>query len=250
MRPPVLPGDGYRLAEKEGHRIVTPRPSLVPMETVEDWCREVMGLSLRNVSIVLRKGKKKIYEDFGEMLFTHFGVSGPLILSASTRCGKLKDFKDLVLTIDLKPALSAEQVDDRLLRIFNENKNKQFRNSLSGLLPNKLIPVILDLSAIDPYKQVNLVSREERNRLGYLLKHLEIHIRGLRGFNEAIVTGGGISVRDVNPSTMESRHVKGLYFAGEVLDVDAVTGGFNLQIAWSTGWLAAKHMREDMEDEY
>lgn len=243
-------GDGYRLAEKEGHRIVTPRPSLVPMETVEDWCREVMGLSLRNVSIVLRKGKKKIYEDFGEMLFTHFGVSGPLILSASTRCGKLKDFKDLVLTIDLKPALSAEQVDDRLLRIFNENKNKQFRNSLSGLLPNKLIPVILDLSAIDPYKQVNLVSREERNRLGYLLKHLEIHIRGLRGFNEAIVTGGGISVRDVNPSTMESRHVKGLYFAGEVLDVDAVTGGFNLQIAWSTGWLAAKHMREDMEDEY
>lgn len=243
-------GDGYRLAEKEGHRIVTPRPSLVPMETVEDWCREVMGLSLRNVSIVLRKGKKKIYEDFGEMLFTHFGVSGPLILSASTRCGKLKDFKDLVLTIDLKPALSAEQVDDRLLRIFNENKNKQFRNSLSGLLPNKLIPVILDLSAIDPYKQVNLVSREERNRLGYLLKHLEIHIRGLRGFNEAIVTGGGISVRDVNPSTMESRHVKGLYFAGEVLDVDAVTGGFNLQIAWSTGWLAVKHMREDMEDEY
>ena len=243
-------GDGYRFAEAEGHHIVTPRPSLVPMETEEDWCREIMGLSLRNVAVVLRKGKKKIYEDFGEMLFTHFGVSGPLILSASTHCGKLKDFKDLVLSIDLKPALSAEQVDERLLRIFSENKNKQFRNSLSGLLPNKLIPVILKLSEIDPYKQVNLVSREERKNFGYLLKHLEVHIRGLRGFNEAIVTGGGVRVKDVNPSTMESRHVKGLYFAGEVLDVDAVTGGFNLQIAWSTAWLAAKSMREDRENEY
>ena len=242
--------DGCRMAADAGHSIVTPRPSLVPMETEEDWCRELMGLSLRNVSVVLKKGKKKIYEEFGEMLFTHFGVSGPLILSGSAHCGKLKDFQDLTLTIDLKPALSAEQVDDRLLRIFEANKNKQFRNSLTGLLPNKMIPVIVELSGIDPYKQVNLVSREERNKLGYLLKHLEIHIRGFRGFNEAIVTGGGVKVKEVNPKTMESKLVKNLYFAGEVLDVDALTGGFNLQIAWSTAWLAAKYMLEGEQDEF
>lgn len=242
-------GDGYRMAETVGHTLVTPRPSLVPMETEEDWCRELMGLSLRNVSVILKKGKKKLYEDFGEMLFTHFGVSGPLILSGSAHCGRLKDFEDVTLTIDLKPALTAEQVDGRLLRIFEENKNKQFRNSLAGLLPNKLIPVIIRLSGIDSYKQVNLVSREERTHLGYLLKHLEIHIRGLRGFNEAIITGGGIRVKEVNPQTMESKSVKNLYFAGEVLDVDALTGGFNLQIAWSTAWLAAKSMLEVLEDE-
>ena len=242
-------GDGYRMAETVGHTLVTPRPSLVPMETEEDWCRELMGLSLRNVSVILKKGKKKLYEDFGEMLFTHFGVSGPLILSGSAHCGRLKDFEDVTLTIDLKPALTAEQVDGRLLRIFEENKNKQFRNSLAGLLPNKLIPVIIRLSGIDPYKQVNLVSREERTHLEYLLKHLEIHIRGLRGFNEAIITGGGIKVKEVNPQTMESKSVKNLYFAGEVLDVDALTGGFNLQIAWSTAWLAAKSMLEVLEDE-
>lgn len=242
--------DGYRMAEKAGHAIVQPRPSLVPMETQEDWCRELMGLSLRNVSVVLKKGKKKLYEDFGEMLFTHFGVSGPLVLSGSAHCGKLKDFQDVTLTIDLKPALTAEQMDDRLLRVFEANKNKQFRNSLSGLLPNKMIPIIVELSGIDPYKQINLVSREERSKLGYLLKHLEIHIRGLRGFNEAIVTGGGIKVKEVNPKTMESKLVKNLYFAGEVLDVDALTGGFNLQIAWSTAWLAAKNMLEVMKDEF
>lgn len=242
-------GDGYRMAETVGHTLVTPRPSLVPMETEEDWCRELMGLSLRNVSVILKKGKKKLYEDFGEMLFTHFGVSGPLILSGSAHCGRLKDFEDVTLTIDLKPALTAEQVDGRLLRIFEGNKNKQFRNSLAGLLPNKLIPVIIRLSGIDPYKQVNLVSREERTHLGYLLKHLEIHIRGLRGFNEAIITGGGIKVKEVNPQTMESKSVKNLYFAGEVLDVDALTGGFNLQIAWSTAWLAAKSMLEVLKDE-
>ena len=242
--------DGYHMARAVGHTIVTPRPALVPMETEDDWCRELMGLSLRNVSVVLKKGKKKLYEDFGEMLFTHFGVSGPLILSGSSHCGKLKDFEDLTLTIDLKPALSAEQVDDRLLRIFEANKNKQFRNSLSGLLPNKMIPILIELSEIDPFKQVNLVSREERNRLGYLLKHLEIRIRGFRGFNEAIGTGGGIKVKEVNPKTMESKLIKNLYFAGEVLDVDALTGGFNLQIAWSTAWLAAKHMLEGVEDEF
>ena len=242
-------GDGYHMAENAGHTLVPPRPSLVPMETEEDWCRELMGLSLRNVSVVLKKGRKKIYEDFGEMLFTHFGVSGPLILSGSAHCGKLKDFQDVTLTIDLKPALTAEQMDGRLLRIFEENKNKQFRNSLGGLLPNKMISIIIDLSGIDPYKQVNLVSKEERARLGYLLKHLEIHIRGLRGFNEAIITGGGIKVKEVNPGTMESKKVKGLYFAGEILDVDALTGGFNLQIAWSTAWLAAKNMLEVMENE-
>jgi len=242
--------DGYRMAEYVGHSVVTPRPSLVPMETQEDWCRELMGLSLRNVSVVLKKGKKKLYEEFGEMLFTHFGVSGPLILSGSAHCGKLKDFQDVTLTIDLKPALTADQVDDRLLRIFEQNKNKQFRNSLTGLLPNKMIPVIVELSGIDPYKQINLVSREERTRLGYLLKHLEIHIRGLRGFNEAIVTGGGIKVKEINPKSMESKIIKNLYFAGEVMDVDALTGGFNLQIAWSTAWLAVKNMLEVMEDEF
>lgn len=242
-------GDGYHMAEKAGHTLAPLRPSLVPMETEEDWCRELMGLSLRNVSVVLKKGRKKIYEDFGEMLFTHFGVSGPLILSGSAHCGKLKDFQDVTLTIDLKPALTAEQMDGRLLRIFEENKNKQFRNSLGGLLPNKMISVIIGLSGIDPYKQVNLVSKEERARLGYLLKHLEIHIRGLRGFNEAIITGGGIKVKEVNPGTMESKKIKGLYFAGEILDVDALTGGFNLQIAWSTAWLAAKNMLEVMENE-
>ena len=242
-------GDGYHMAEEAGHTLAMPRPSLVPMETEEDWCRELMGLSLRNVSVVLKKGKKKIYEDFGEMLFTHFGISGPLILSASAHCGRLKDFQDVTLTLDLKPALTAEQIDGRLLRIFEENKNKQFRNSLGGLLPNKMIPVIIELSKIDPYKQVNLVSKEERAGLGCLLKHLEIHIRGLRGFNEAIITGGGIKVKEVNPGTMESKIIKGLYFAGEILDVDALTGGFNLQIAWSTAWLAAKNMLEVMENE-
>ncbi|MDD3222048.1 MAG: NAD(P)/FAD-dependent oxidoreductase [Clostridia bacterium] len=243
-------GDGYRFAEACGHVIIPPRPSLIPMETEEDWCRELMGLSLKNVSVVLKQGKKKLYEDFGEMLFTHFGVSGPLILSGSAYCGKLKDFKNLILTIDLKPALSAEQIDHRLLRIFEDNMNKQFRNSLSGLLPNKLIPVIIQLSGIDPYKQVNLVSKEERIKLGWLLKHLDIHIRGLRNIEEAIITGGGIRVKDVNPSTLESKCVKNLYFAGEVLDVDALTGGFNLQIAWSTAWLAAKNMLEVVEDEF
>ena len=242
-------GDGYRMAEAIGHTLVMPKPSLVPMETEEDWCRELMGLSLRNVSVVLKAGKKKIYEDFGEMLFTHFGVSGPLILSASAHCGKLKSFQNMTLTIDLKPALTAEQIDHRLLRIFEENKNKQFRNSLTGLLPNKMIPVIVRLSGIDPYKQVNLVSREERAGLGFLLKHLEIHIRSLRGFNEAIITSWGIKVKEVNPGTMESKNIKRLYFAGEILDVDALTGGFNLQIAWSTAWLAAKNMLEVVENE-
>jgi len=242
-------GDGYRMAEMIGHTLAMPKPSLVPMETEEDWCRELMGLSLRNVSVVLKAGKKKIYEDFGEMLFTHFGVSGPLILSGSAHCGKLKRFQDVTLTIDLKPALTAEQIDHRLLRIFEENKNKQFRNSLTGLLPNKMIPVIVRLSGIDPYKQVNLVSREERAGLGFLLKHLEIHIRSLRGFNEAIITSGGIKVKEVNPGTMESKNIKRLYFAGEILDVDALTGGFNLQIAWSTAWLAAKNMLEVVENE-
>lgn len=242
-------GDGYRMAETIGHTLVMPKPSLVPMETEEDWCRELMGLSLRNVSVVLKAGKKKIYEDFGEMLFTHFGISGPLILSGSAHCGKLKRFQDVTLTIDLKPALTAEQIDHRLLRIFEENKNKQFRNSLTGLLPIKMIPVIVRLSGIDPYKQVNLVSREERAGLGFLLKHLEIHIRSLRGFNEAIITSGGIKVKEVNPGTMESKNIKRLYFAGEILDVDALTGGFNLQIAWSTAWLAAKNMLEVVENE-
>lgn len=241
-------GDGYRMAEACGHKITPTRPSLVPMNVKEAWCHDLMGLALKNVSIELKNGKKKVYSDFGEMLFTHFGVSGPLILSASAACGKVKDYSDVTLTIDLKPALSAEQLDARLLRIFDANMNKQFRNCLSELLPHTLIPVIIELAKIDPYKQVNAISREERTRLVTLIKHMTMHIAGLRDYNEAIITSGGISVKDINPSTMASKHVDHLYFAGEVIDVDAVTGGFNLQIAWSTAYLAAESM--NMEDDY
>ncbi len=241
-------GDGYKMAEACNHKITPTRPSLVPMNVKEPWCHDLMGLALKNVAIELKNGKKKVYSDFGEMLFTHFGVSGPLILSASAACGKVKDYKDVTLTIDLKPALSAEQLDARLLRIFDANMNKQFRNCLSELLPHTLIPVIIELAEIDPYKQVNMISREERTRLVTLIKHLTLHIAGLRDYNEAIITSGGVSVKDINPSTMASKHVGHLYFAGEVIDVDAVTGGFNLQIAWSTAYLAAESMI--MEDDY
>ena len=231
-------GDGLRMAEDSGHRLTTCTPSLVPFETKEHWVKDLQGLSLRNVSVSIFHGKKKLYEDFGEMLFTHFGVSGPLILSASGSI-KPKLFEEgLELLIDLKPALDSEQLDLRILRDFEEVKNKQFRNSLVHLLPNKMIPVVVDLSGIHPDKKVNEISREERRNLVYLLKHLPLTISGLRGWNEAIITKGGVSVKDVNPSTMESKLVQNLYFCGEVLDLDALTGGYNLQIAWSTGYLA------------
>lgn len=232
-------GDGLCFAQETGHKVVECKPSLVPLETEESWCKDLMGLSLRNVGLRMVMGKKEVYSGFGEMLFTHFGVSGPLVLSASAYYSKQKK-GDGKLFIDLKPALDEEQLDKRLLRDFDENKNKQFKNALGGLFPTKLIPVMIELSGIHPDKKVNEITREERRVFVSLIKNLPLNVTGTRSFAEAIITQGGVSVKDVNPSTMESKKVKGLYFAGEVLDLDAMTGGFNLQIAWSTGHLAGE----------
>lgn len=231
-------GDGYLFAREAGHTVNEIKPALVPFTVKEDWCMELQGLSLKNVSVILKSGKKKIYEGFGEMLFTHFGVSGPLILSASSYYVKKLYGMPAELFIDLKPALSAEQLDKRLLKDFDENKNRQFKNALNGLFPAKLIPVMIRLSGISPEKRVNEITKEERGVLIQRIKNLSLTVTGTRGFQEAIITQGGVHVKEINPSTMESRLVKGLYFAGEVLDLDAVTGGFNLQIAWSTGYTA------------
>ncbi|MBO5054930.1 MAG: NAD(P)/FAD-dependent oxidoreductase [Lachnospiraceae bacterium] len=233
-------GDGYSFAGKLGHTIKEVKPALVPLTVEEGWCMEMQGLSLKNVSVLLKNGKKKIYEGFGEMLFTHFGVSGPLILSASSHYVKKYMNMPVSLSIDLKPALSREQLDKRLLRDFDENKNKHFKNILDGLLPSKMIPVMIKLTGIAPEKQINEITRQEREKLIECIKNLTMTVTGTRGFNEAIITQGGVNVKEVNPSTMESKLVKNLYFAGEVLDLDALTGGFNLQIAWSTGYLAGK----------
>ncbi|MDE5747986.1 MAG: aminoacetone oxidase family FAD-binding enzyme, partial [Acetatifactor sp.] len=230
-------GDGYLLAEETGHIVTERSPSLVPFKVREDWCRELMGVSLRNVSLSLRQGNKEIFRDFGEMLFTHFGVSGPLVLSASSYyVSKCRGEAELL--IDLKPALDAQQLDKRVLRDFEESRNRQFKNSLGQLFPAKLIPVMIRLTGIPPEKPVNEITREERRNFVNLIKALPMTVIGVQGYEEAIVTKGGVSVRDVNPSTMESKKVQGLYFAGEMLDVDALTGGYNLQIAWSTGHLA------------
>ena len=215
-------------------------PALVPFTTEETVVKDLQGLSLRNVEVVIRDGKKELYRDFGEMLFTHFGVSGPVLLSASSYIAKRLKKGNVTLSIDLKPALSAEQLDARILRDFDEAKNRQYKNALNHLLPSKLIPVMIERSGISPEKQVNEITREERKRLVEAVKSFTLTINGLRGFNEAIITQGGITVKEVNPSTMESKLLKKLYFAGEVLDLDAVTGGFNLQIAWSTGVLAGR----------
>lgn len=228
-------GDGYKFAEKCGHSIIPPYPSLVPIEISEKFCSELQGLSLRNISIRLLKEGKEIFSDFGEMLFTHFGVSGPVILSASSHISKNSSYK---IIIDLKPALTEEMLDKRLLRDFSENNNKNFSNSLNALLPKTLIPVVIKLSGIDPYKKVNAITKEERLGLINLLKNLTLNVKRLRPISEAIVTSGGINVKEINPSTMESKICNGLFFCGEVIDVDAYTGGFNLQIAFSTGYLA------------
>lgn len=242
-------GDGYRFAKEAGHKVKPPLPALIPFTIEEKWCKELQGLSLKNVSVSLRIGKKELYSGLGEMLFTHFGVSGPLILSAgsiyskelgNTGAGSAGSDIPVQLLIDLKPALSAEQLDKRLLRDFGENKNKQFKNSLGGLFPAKLIPVMLELSGILPEKKVNEISKEERKQFVLKIKNLPLTVTGTRPVEEAIITMGGVNVKEINPSTMESKKVKGLFFAGEVLDVDAFTGGFNLQIAWSTGYLAGK----------
>ena len=239
-------GDGYRFAESSGHQVVTPTPSLVPLETNEDWCRELMGLSLKNVSLTMTLSKRQVYEGFGEMLFTHFGVSGPLVLSASTY---YREGADCLLTIDLKPALSEEQLDKRLLREFDANQKKQFKNTLTELFPSRLIPVMIELSGIAPETKVCEITKAKRADFVKVIKHLELTVTGTRGFAEAIITRGGVSVKDVNPSTMESKRVKNLYFAGEVLDLDAMTGGYNLQIAWSTGHLAGKSAAESVKEE-
>lgn len=236
-------GDGYLFAEKAGMNIIEPKPALVPLECEENWCKELMGLSLRNVQVTLMDGKKQIFRDFGEMLFTHFGVTGPIILSASSQYVKKHYGNKLQLYIDLKPALDFEQLDKRIIRDFEENINKQFKNAVNGLFPSKLVPVMIRLSGIDPDKKVNEISKEERQRFVKLIKNLPLTINGTRSFLEAIITQGGVDVKEINPSTMESKKVKGLYFAGEVLDLDAVTGGFNLQIAWSTGYLAGNSIR-------
>lgn len=231
-------GDGYRFARETGHSVTEIRPSLVPFYTVEPYVTQLQGLSLKNVEVRIYDGKKLLYEEFGEMLFTHFGVSGPLILSASAALKPKMTEKKLSMTVDLKPAVSEEQLDKRLLREFEEAKNKQFKNSIGGLFPSKMIPVMIELSGIDPEKKVNEITREERLSFVRLIKAFPMTLNGLRDFNEAIITKGGVKVKEINPSTMESKLLKNLYFCGEVLDLDAMTGGYNLQIAWSTGYLA------------
>lgn len=232
-------GDGIRWAKTLGLKVTDARPALVPMNIREKLCADLMGLTLKNIglSLVAHAGDKKkpkiLYEGMGEMLFTHFGVSGPLVLTASSCIGKYAE-SDLRLYIDMKPALSEEQLDSRILRDFSENMNKQLRNALHDLLPKNMISFIIEQSGTDTYKKVNEISREERMRLVHTCKHFELHVKGVRGFDEAIITQGGVSVREINPGTMESKQIGGLYFIGEVLDVDALTGGFNLQIAWST----------------
>ncbi len=243
-------GEGYEIAEKVGHTIKPVRGSLVPLLADKEVCSRMQGLSLRNVGITMLdlEKDKKIYSDFGEMLFTHFGVSGPTILSGSAHLLRYKDVdkkiadKKVVLKIDLKPALSMEQLDARILRDFTEVKNKQFKNSLDKLLPKKMIDVVIDKSKINPDKHVNEITREERLNLVKLLKNFEVRIDGFRPVDEAIVTAGGINVKEINPKTMESKIISGLYFAGEIIDVDAYTGGFNLQIAYSTGFTAGQNL--------
>ncbi len=231
-------GDGYTFAENCGHTVTERRPSLAPLTAKESYVKELQGLSLKNVKVTVKKQKKVLYEEFGEMLFTHFGVSGPLILSASSLVGKELENGELAMRIDLKPALSAEQLDRRILRDFDANKNRAFKNAIQGLLPGKMLQAIPALSGISPDKKVNEITKEERGRLTALLKAFPVTLNGMRGFDEAIITQGGVSVKEINASTMESKRVLGLYFAGEMIDVDALTGGFNLQIAWSTGFLA------------
>lgn len=231
-------GDGYRFARETGHHVTECLPALVPMETEESWVPKLQGLSLRNIRAAIYDGRRKLYDDFGEMLFTHYGVSGPLMLSASSVVGKKLQEKKLRLSIDLKPALSEEQLDQRVLRDFEENQNKQFKNAVGKLFPAKLAPVMIELSGIPADKKVNVISRGERQRFVQLIRNLPATVVGLRDYNEAIITRGGVNVREVDPATMESKLVKGLYFAGEVLDLDALTGGFNLQIAWATAYAA------------
>ena len=231
-------GDGYKFAESLGHTVIEPKGALVPLVTKEGDAKDMQGLSLKNVKILLESGGRKIYSDFGEMLFTHFGVSGPVILSASSYYAKSAYGKEAVLHIDLKPALDEKTLDERILRDFDEAKNKAFKNSLDKLLPKLMIPVVIKRSKIDEDKKVNEITREERLLIGKIIKDLTFTVTGASSINEAIITSGGVNIKEINPSTMESKITPGIYFAGEVMDVDALTGGFNLQIAWSKGALA------------
>lgn len=231
-------GDGYKWALSLGHTLSSPKGALVPFEVCEGDVLELQGLSLKNVSLKLVENDKDIYNGFGEMLFTHFGISGPLVLSASSYYGKKHKDGECKCFIDLKPALDEKVLDERILKDFSENQNKLFKNSLDKLLPQKLIPVILNRTKIDKNKKINEITKEERHTLVRILKNFEMKIKGIRPLSEAIITQGGINVKEINPSTMESKLCNGIYFAGEIIDVDALTGGYNLQIAWSTGYLA------------
>ena len=231
-------GDGYRMARQVGHTVISPKPSLVPMETAEGWGKELQGLSLKNVEIrVTDKKGKEIYSDFGEMLFTHFGVSGPLILSASSHIRTLDGHR---LLVDLKPALTQEQLDARLLRDFQTYSNRDFCNALDDLFPKKLIPVMVKRSRIPGHTKVHQITKEQRQNFGIICKNLTFTLTAMRPIEEAIITSGGVAVQEINPSTMESKRISGLFFCGELIDVDAYTGGFNLQIAFSTGYLAGR----------
>lgn len=230
-------GDGYEMLKKHGHSIKSIKPSLVPLVTKEKFVQDIMGLSLKNVEINIKHNGKSIYKNFGEMLFTHFGVSGPLILSASRKVSDILP-KEVELFVDLKPALSEGDLDKRIVKDFEKNKNKQFKNALDDLLPKKLIPIVINLSSIDENKQVNAITKDERKNISKIIKGFKLTIVSTRPIEEAIVTRGGVNVKEVDPSTMESKIIKGLFIAGELLDVDALTGGFNMQIAFSTGYCA------------
>ena len=239
-------GDGYILAEKIGHTYIEPKGSLVPMEIYENY--DLQGLSLKNVEVTVKDENKKVYDDFGEMLFTHYGISGPIVLSSSSHILRVKNVeqkfmdKKISFEIDLKPALTEEKLELRIQRDFEKFTKKQFKNSLGDLLPSKMIPVVISLSKIDPEKQVDQISKVEIKTLVQILKHFKLIIKKFRPVEEAIVTAGGINIKEINSTTMESKIISGLYFAGEVIDVDAYTGGFNLQIAFSTGYVAGKLM--------
>ena len=235
-------GDGYAWAEKFGHKIIRTAPALVPVRTAEEWAKEAQGLSLKNVEIKIFQNNKKQDSRFGEMLFTHFGVSGPIVLDISKKTGELLEKGEVVLSIDLKPVLAPEQLDARLQRDFQENLNKNFKNYLPDLLPQKLIDIIINLSDIDPDKKINFITKDERKKLIHFLKDLRLTVSGTTGYNQAIVTSGGVDIHEVDSKTMRSRLIDNLYFAGEILDLDGPTGGYNLQMCWSTGRAAGTYV--------
>lgn len=240
-------GDGFEFAKAFGHTVTDLKPSLVPLVTSDGWCKDLQGLSLKNTGLKMYSAGKLIYEDFGEMMFTHFGITGPMILSASSYYYKRKS-DECVIHLDLKPALSEDVLDERILREISGNHEKHFINMLPSLLPAKMVPVIARMTGIEEHKKCGDIKKEERKKIVHILKDLEIHVTGTRGFEEAIITKGGISVKEVSPKTMMSKLCDGLFFAGEALDLDALTGGFNLQIAWSTGFLAGRSCREYLSE--